>query len=54
MKKFYVYFIAGRFIIRVYGWRMKAHPGRFATYHQTVEALFMRATKYGYTPVTLD
>ncbi len=54
MKKIYAYFIAGRFIIRVYGWRVKAHPGRFTTYHQTEEALFMRAAKYGYTQVTLD
>ena len=50
----YRYFVVGKFIIRVFAWRVASHPGRFATYHQTEQALFDRATKYGYITVTLD
>lgn len=50
----YTYFVIDRFIIRVFAWKVKAHSGRFATYHRTEKALFDRAEKYGYTTVTLD
>lgn len=50
----YSYFIVDRYIIRIYSWQVKRHPGRFATYLQTNEALFNRAKKYGYKTVTLD
>lgn len=50
----YTYFVVDKFIIRVFAWKVKAHPGRFVTYHRTDKALFDRAQKYGYTTVTLD
>ena len=50
----YTYFTVDRYIIRVFAWKVKAHPGRFATYHRTERALFERASKYGYTPIALD
>ena len=53
-KKMYAYFVVNKFIIRIFAWKVKAHPGRFVTYHRTNKALFDRAQKYGYTTVTLD
>ena len=50
MKKQYRYFIVGKWIIRTQAWKVAAHPGRYKTYHETCEALWNRAEKYGYEP----
>lgn len=47
------YFIVGKFIIRTLAWKVNRHNGRYATYLETNRALWERASKYGFTALTL-
>ena len=50
----YSYFVVNKHIIRVFAWKVEAHPGRYRTYLPTCQALYERASKYGYRAVPLD